>query len=184
MLLAMKRALAIAKIVGAAALSLCFAPAARAAENLAMNPEKTAIEKMPNDEKPQPAVVLALENATKDLQMPSETDAPFEVVFFALENGETEMSPEKLAQLAGAPDDAEIETRELDEFFEAAAAEEDWMNAEEKASAKRFAALLQILKTDLKNVQVLVWGDAEKTVAILGTVEGGIAGVLTIVVET
>ncbi|HEX9998224.1 MAG TPA: nuclease A inhibitor family protein [Abditibacterium sp.] len=139
---------------------------------------------MTDEKTPPPAIVLALQKATKDLQMPSETDAPFEVVFFAVEDGETEMTPAQIAKLAGAPDEIEVETRDLDEFFEEAATEEDWMDDEEKATAARFAALLEVLKTELKDAQVVVWGDAEKHVAIIGKCENGLAGVTTIVVET
>lgn len=137
---------------------------------------------------PKPTIVLTLEAAIADLQMSSETDAPFQVVFFEIpaENSPApqKMKPEQWAKLAGAPDDAKIETRDLNEFFEVAAKEEEWMNAEERALAQRFAALLKTLKTELKDAQVIVWGEAEKQVAIIGNCDGGAAGVMTIVVET
>jgi hypothetical protein len=152
---------------------------------------------------PSAAIFAQLEAATQDLQMPSETDAPFRVVFYPLDaksapaepKPETEtalvvaqtaskITPELIAKLAGAPAEAELETRDLDEFFSAAATVEDWMEDEEKATAERFAALLETLKKLLKNPQVVVWGEAEKQVAIIGEVEGGLAGVLTVVVET
>ena len=174
----MKSALQRVKIVAGIVLGLfAFAPAVRAAE-------KHSLPAMTDEKTPPPAIVLALQAATKDLQMPSETDAPFEVVFFALENGETEMTPAQIAKLAGAPNEAEIETRDLDDFFDAAATEEDWMDDEEKASAARFAALLEVLKTQLKDAQVVLWGDAEKHVAIIGQCENGLAGVTTLIVET
>ncbi len=135
-------------------------------------------------EKPEkPAVVLALENAVEGLEMPSETDAPFKVVFFEMP-AESAITPAQIAKLAGAPEDAEVETHELAEFFDAAATEEEWMNDEEKATAKRFASLLETLKAQLKDIQVVVWGDAEKQVAIIGKCAGGAAGVTTLVVET
>ncbi len=129
-----------------------------------------------------PAIVQTLETATQDLQMPSETDAPFRVVFYALES--EKLSPAEIAKLAEAPADAAIETRELDEFFEAAATIEEWMNEAEIATAQRFAALVELLKTELKDVQVVVWGENELQVAIIGKGEGGFAGLLTMIVET
>jgi hypothetical protein len=129
-----------------------------------------------------PAIVATLEKATENLQMPSETDAPFRVVFYALDT--EELSPAEIAELAGAPEDAEIETRNVDEFFEAVATEEEWMNDEERAVAKRFAALLETLVSELKDVQVVLWGENELQVAIIGKCDGGFAGLLTIVVET
>ncbi len=178
----MKSARHIARVASGVLLCLlALASAARAVENpppdapdLAMTAEKT----------PPPAIVLALQKATDGLQMPSETDAPFKVIYFEREAGAKAASVEELAQLAGAPADSKIETRDLSEFFEVAATIEDWMNEDEKATAQRFADLLEILKTQLKDAQVLVWGDAEKTVAILGEAEGGLAGVTTLVVET
>lgn len=129
-----------------------------------------------------PAIVAALEKATENLEMPSETDAPFRVVFYALEA--EKLSPAEIAKLVEAPADAEIETRELEDFFEVAAREAEWMNDDEKSVAKQFAALLETLKTELKDVQVVVWGESEKQVAIIGKCEGGFAGILTLVVET
>lgn len=154
-----------------------------------------------------PAVVLRLEAAIKDLQMPSETDAPFEVVFFAVETAtdekpesqptETEekieaeekieggkFSAQKIAELAGAPQDASVETRDLERFFKVATTVEEWMNDEERATAARFAALLKALQAELQEPQVVVWGEAEKRVAIVGKCEGGLAGVTTLIVET
>ena len=199
---------------------LALAGKARAAIEPPQIAPDTAPQTAPNDSamSAKPAIVSLLEAAVDGLEMPSETDAPFQVVFFesAPEKGaapqkmkdappettpgkpapEKPLAPQKMtdapqkmtaeqcAKLAGAPDDAEIETRDLDEFFEVAATEEEWMNDEERALAQRFAALLKTLKTQLKDAQVIVWGDAEKKVAIIGTCEGGAAGVTTIVVET
>ncbi len=177
--------------VGAALFCLWLSPLARADENGAAMTEKQG----------KPAIVDALEKATEGLQMMSETDAPFAVVYFerkpteatktddvTADDAKTEadavLSAQELARLVGAPDDAKIETRDLAEFFAASATVKDWMNAEEKATAGRFADLLKILQTELKNVQVLVWGEMEKQVAILGEVEGGVAGLTTLIVET
>ena len=141
-------------------------------------------------------VVSELEAATRDLQMPSETDAPFQVVFYPAEAQTAanpqektppevvKITPEAIAKLAGAPADAKVETRDLEDFFAAAATEEDWMEDEEKATAKRFANLVETLKKLLQDPQVVLWGEAKKQVAIVGQVEGGCAGVLTVVVET
>ncbi|PQV63864.1 Nuclease A inhibitor-like protein [Abditibacterium utsteinense] len=149
-------------------------------------PPETSIETVMIEK---PAIVLALEAAIDGLQMPSETDAPFQIVFFEIAADELaaapqKMTPAQLAKLAGAPEDAEIEMRDLDAFFKVATTEEEWMNEEEKATVARFAALLQTLKTELKDAQIVVWGDAEKQVAIIGGCDGGAAGVTTFVVET
>ena len=135
-----------------------------------------------NPSPPPPAVALKLEEATRDLTMPSETDAPFQVVYFPSES--EKLTPEEIAKLAGAPVDSQVETRDLTEFFAANATEEDWMNEDEKRVANRLAALRDLLQAELVDVQVVVWGDAQKQVAIIGKTEAHFAGLLTFVVET
>ena len=164
-----------------------LAPRAAATEN---NPAMT------DEQITRPAIVLTLEKATEGLLMPSETDAPFEIVFLEIpaepcaETGaETgaepqKMTPAQIARLAGAPDGAAIETRELDAFFAVPARVEEWMNDEEKATAARFAELLETLKNQLEDPQVVLWGDAKKIVAIIGKWQGSAAGVTTLIVET
>jgi hypothetical protein len=133
----------------------------------------------------QPAIIATLEKAIEGLEMPSETDAPFQTVWYPLEKAALDgLTPEASAQLAGAPEGAKIETRSLHAFFEDAAGIEDWMNDDEKTSAKRFAELRDTLKNSLEKPQVLLWGDAAKQVLIAGAVEGGLAGLTTKVVET
>lgn len=132
---------------------------------------------------PSPPVVQTLETAARDLLMPSETDAPFRAFFVPLPDAQN-LEPVQLGQLAGAPDGTDVETRELDAFFAPATQVAKWMNADERAQAARFAALLQTIKTNLSEPQVVLWGDAQKQAAIIGRVEGGLAGLLTLVVET
>lgn len=133
---------------------------------------------------PAPAIALKLEEATRDLTMPSETDAPFRVVYFA--SDAPSLAPDEIAKLAGAPADATVETRELSEFFQACATEEGWMDDDEKRVALRLAALRDLLLSDLVGVQVVMWGESQKQVAIIGKTpdEDYFAGLLTFVVET
>lgn len=132
----------------------------------------------------QPVVVTQLEKLVKDLQMPSETDAPIRV-FFSPESIE-EPRPADYARLAGVDvkkGDA-VETRSLAELLDDPAKEESWMKEDEKETARRFAELRAFLHANLAELEVLAWGDTEKQIVVAGRVEGGFAGIVTLVVET
>jgi hypothetical protein len=122
-----------------------------------------------------------LETATKDLEMPSESDEPFRVFSLVLEG---ELDSEKLPELLELKQSQPIEKRELDDFFESAATSEDWMEDEEKATAQRFANLRDLLKAELKDVCVYLYGERERDVVVVGETESGFAGLVTLIVET
>jgi len=132
----------------------------------------------PAEESP---LLKKLEAATADLDMPSETDEPFRVFSFD-ESGE--LDKEKLPELLKLKHSKPIEERELDDFFENAATSEDWMEDEEKATAKRFADLRDLLKAELKDVHVYIYGEKEMDAVIIGKTEKGYAGLVTLIVET
>ncbi len=135
----------------------------------------------PVEESPESPLLKKLEAATADLAMPSESDEPFRV-FSLDENGE--LDKEKLPELLKLKHSEPIEERELDEFFESAATSEDWMEDEEKATAKRFTDLSDLLKAELKAVHVYVYGDKEMDAVIIGKAESGYVGLVTLIVET
>ncbi len=128
------------------------------------------------------AIVAKLEAAAKGLLYISETDAPLTPFFWPSEA--KTLTPELVAQLAKLPDKTKIETRTLDEFFKPVATEEDWMNDDEKAEARKFGELAQTLKDNLSDITVYRAGEIKIDVFVAGKVEGGFAGVATKVVET
>lgn len=132
----------------------------------------------------QPAVVAQLEDLVKDLQMPSETDAPFRV-FFSSESID-EPKPEDYARMAGVDVKAgdEVEMRSVADLLDGPAEEEDWMDEDEKETARCFADLRAFLHANLAEIEVLAWGGTEKQIVVAGRVEGGFAGLVTLVVET
>lgn len=137
-----------------------------------------------NDENA-PPIVLKLRELTRDLQMPSETDAPFRAFFWAVEDeNEDDLTPAIIAQKAKIEATEPIEERNLDEFFEAVATEEEWMDDEQKANASRFAVLRDFLKTELENVKIYAFGERKIEIVVVGQFEDGWAGLLTLVVET
>ena len=129
-----------------------------------------------------PPVVAKLEAASRGLQMPSETDAPFRVVYWPLEK--SAIQPSKVALYLTENADAEVKTQSIGEFFKNAVAVEDWMSDDEKADAKKMSELVEALNADLESPRVYLIGEREITAAIIGKVAGGFAGVVTTIVET
>jgi hypothetical protein len=120
-----------------------------------------------------PAVLDALQKASKGLVFVSETEA--ELKPFAWKDGD-ELTQEHLLQLTGSAQGTPVETMSLDNFFRA-------VPKEDKA---KFQKLTRVLQEQLSAVKVYKLGDeAEKAVYIAGkTPEGQWAGLQTTVVET
>jgi hypothetical protein len=143
---------------------------------------KKPIPKVASSQESENSVLKKLEDAAKDLLYISETDAPLEPFFWSAEN--EELTPEFIKQQAKLPDDAPVSTQVLDELFEPVAIEEEWMNDEEIAEARRFQNLQTTLEENLKDVKVFRFGETDLDVFIIGKTDDGLAGVRTKVVET
>jgi hypothetical protein len=74
--------------------------------------------------------------------------------------------------------------KSFDAFFRDATKEQDWMDDEEKAEARRFQQLVQALKDNLADVKVFLAGGAEADAYVVGRTELGWAGLKTKVVQT
>jgi hypothetical protein len=117
------------------------------------------------------AAMEALWQASKGLMMPSEPDAPFEVI--ALEG---EPTPLGLRKLARAPKDATVEEVTLDNLFLSVPS----------ADKGKVQKLRQAIESQLSGVKVYKVGDqAERQVFIVGKAcNGQWVGLRTAVVET
>ncbi len=129
-----------------------------------------------------PPAIALIEADAAGLLMPSETDAPILVKYWASEK--TELLPGDVAALIEQKADAPLETQTVAEFFKNAATIEDWMSDDEKATAQKFQKLIVTLQTQLDNSHVYLFGERERTVVVIGKVKGGFGGVVTLVVET
>ena len=129
-----------------------------------------------------PLAMALIEADAAGLLMPSETDAPMVVRYWAADK--TELLPGDVAALVEQKADAPVETQTVAEFFQRAATVEDWMGGDEKATAQKFQKLIDTLQTQLENPRVYLFGERERTVVIIGKVKGGFGGVVTLVVET
>jgi hypothetical protein len=136
---------------------------------------------------PKHPLVAELEEASRDLLYMSESDYPLTPFLWEKEKtGEEGVTPESVAALAGYPAETPVEVVDFEGFFEAAQAEEDWYEPEERLQAKGFQNLVALLQTHLADLQVYkVGGEPEREVFIVGVTEtGDYAGVSTRVVET
>ena len=130
-----------------------------------------------------PPAIETLKHATDGLLFPSETDAPLEP-FFWPHDDDSKLTPETLAPMAGVAADTPVKSVKLETFFRPATKEEEWHNDEEKAQVARFQELVRTLKTTLDDVKVFRVGETRIDVYVVGKVEGGYAGLKTLVVET
>ncbi len=128
-------------------------------------------------------VIETLKQAADGLLFPSETDAPLEPFFWPHENN-SKLTPETLASLADVAADAPIKSVKLETFFRPATKAEEWHNEEERAQVARFRELVTTLKDTLDDVNVFRVGSTRIDVYVVGKVEGGYAGLKTLIVET
>jgi hypothetical protein len=122
-----------------------------------------------------------LERATEGLLFMSESDYPFQTVLW---RGRAEVTSEYLRELTGQ-DNAPVEVVSVDDFFRAAASEPDWKGEQELALAKRYQALVRLLKEHLHDMKVYRVGGSDKAVYIVGRNSAeNFVGISTRVVET
>lgn len=133
---------------------------------------------------PRPPLAGQLELLVAGLQMPSETDAPIRV--FWSNEGADEPKPADFARMAGLQlkGDEPVETRSLFDLLDVAATEETWMSEDEKKTARRFADLRAFLNANFAEIHVLSFGTTEKQIVVVGKLENGFVGLVTLVVET
>lgn len=108
----------------------------------------------------------------------SEGDYPFSVICW--ENVDTIKE-----KLLNGRDNKQIEVKELDDFFGRVTVMEDWYNQEEKEECKSYQELVELLKTNLSDVNVYRIGEVEIDCYILGKTENNtVVGLSTVSVET
>ncbi|HEX8136385.1 MAG TPA: nuclease A inhibitor family protein [Pyrinomonadaceae bacterium] len=127
-------------------------------------------------------ILVELKRLTEGLLFTSESDYPFETVYW---KGLPEVTPQFLLGLSGQVEDAAVEIVSPDEFFGVAMSEESWRAARGRAEAGRYRALLELLKESLDELKVYKVGRIRMPVYIVGrTGTGNWLGISTVVVET
>ncbi len=127
-------------------------------------------------------IIDRLQEATDGLLMMSESEYPFEVIFWEEKEA---LTTEKLLQLTNHPQDAPVEEVELEYFFRNCAFEKEWHDEIQKEEVKKFQLLLQTLNDNLKEIKVYRVGTISIDVYIIGkTSDENLTGVSTKVIET
>jgi hypothetical protein len=128
------------------------------------------------------AIIEELKKATDNLLFMSESDYPFEVLTWA---GSTEITPEYLRQVAGAPANTAVETRSVEDMFRAAVKEYDSQPPEAKQTASRYKELVSLLKTRLTGAKAYRIGRIKIAAYVVGRAPDGTwVGIRTKIVET
>ncbi|MUG93224.1 nuclease [Scytonema sp. UIC 10036] len=128
-------------------------------------------------------VAAKLQEAASGVFMPSESESPFEGVYWQASQGS--VTPQEILELTGHPQDASVEIVDLDYLFRNLAAEQEWHDDQQKEDVKKYKKLIDTLKTYLTDIQVYRIGKRNIDVYIIGkTEEGDYQGLSTKVVET
>lgn len=131
-----------------------------------------------------PALRERLERAAEGLTYMSESDRPFEFVFFP-GAGDQPPGVDAFAQLVGAPAEAPKRERELDAFFAQHIEKSDPADAEGQRLRPRYEALRETLRTALRWTTVYRIGSVEVQCYVVGgDGHGNLAGLKTVAVET
>jgi hypothetical protein len=128
-------------------------------------------------------IIETLLQASAGLLMPSESEYPFESVYWSGQAKE-ELTTQKLLQLTGHPDNSPVETVELDYLFQNVAQEKEWHDEVQKVNVSRFQNLVSTLDNNLSNIKVYRVGTINLDVYIVGRAGSDLAGLSTKVVET
>ena len=132
------------------------------------------------------SVLSELQSAVMGLLYPSEQDHPITAfVWPKTEAGAGLMDAGTVRRPAQIADAVPVETQTMEAFFEPITTPQDWHGAEEKKRELQGQELAEIVKRNLTDVKVFRFGGTDKTVYLVGkTMDGDLAGVKTLVVET
>jgi hypothetical protein len=127
-------------------------------------------------------ILKKLEQAKAGLLFMSEADYPFEIVNWGAMN---EIAFDYLRGQAGAAPDAPVQVLSPEKFFATAMSEPQWKREQELAIARRYQALLRLLKENLDDLKVYKVGEINIAVYIVGrATSGNWVGLSTRAVET
>ncbi|WP_315787657.1 nuclease A inhibitor family protein [Fischerella sp. JS2] len=129
-------------------------------------------------------VAAKLKEAADGLLMPSESEFPFESVYWQITQQEP-ITYTKILEFTDHPLDVPVEVVDLDYFFRNVAVEQEWHDEQQKEDVKKYQKLVETIKSNLSDVQVYRVGRINIDVYIVGkTQSGNLAGLSTKLVET
>lgn len=115
-------------------------------------------------------VVESLKQASNGLLMISESEYPFEVIEWVIEDGES-LTIQKILQLTNHQQDSSTEEVELEYLFRNCAFEKEWHEEAQKQEVVKFQTLLNTIKSNLNEIKVYRVGTTEVDVYIVGKTE-------------
>ena len=119
---------------------------------------------------PTPAIVRSLQKATNGLLFLSESDYPFDVLYWRNPGGSP--SAARIAALMGE-DATVVEERSIDAFFNGAATPQDWHSPEDLATVRRYQELVTLLKSKLRKLTVYRFGTIQIHAYVVGVTSAG-----------
>lgn len=129
-------------------------------------------------------IILRLYQSSQNLLWTSESDYPFAVLLWELED-EIELDIPTLLELTQLPPDTPVTAREFERFFSNAVTSKDWHEEEEEEEVKRYQNLVATLRECLSDLRVYKVGEITVDVYIVGTTYAGdFAGLSTVSIET
>jgi Nuclease A inhibitor-like protein len=138
-----------------------------------------------SSQNPNHILLEKLEQASKNLLFPSESEYPFDVFFWRFAADISEINQELILKNLKKPSDTQFDILELDPFFEVVTTEQDWHGEEEKETVKKYQNLVKVIKENLTEIKVARIGQIEIDIYIFGkTASNDIAGLSTKVIET
>lgn len=121
-----------------------------------------------------------IQKASDGLLFMSESDYPFEAVTFTLDNKTIVQQLQSLTQK-----NQPVEQQSLEYFFRNAIKEYPEANEAQKQTARRFQALQELLRNELKGVQAYRVGEIQIDAFIIGQLkDGSYGGLRTKLIET
>lgn len=129
-------------------------------------------------------IIRELRQASEGLLWMSESDYPFEVFYWQGLTKES-LTRDRLLQQTNHSPNTPVELRQMSDFFQVALQEEDWHDARERETVKRYRNLVALLDRHLGSIEIYRVGMVEIDVYIVGqTRSGNLAGLSTKVIET
>jgi hypothetical protein len=128
-------------------------------------------------------ITAKLKEASNGLLMPSESDFPFEP--FLWSGVKEPLTPETILKLTNHPQNSKVETVDLSYLFRNLTQEKEWHDEQQKENVGKYRNLVEVLESNLSDIQVLRVGEINIDVYVVGKIQSGdLAGLATQVVET
>ncbi|MFN8024579.1 MAG: nuclease A inhibitor family protein [Acidimicrobiales bacterium] len=129
------------------------------------------------------AVSATLARASRDLSMPSESDAPF-TPFRWERQARRPLTNARMSALTGHAPDTRIEVVDLAYFFRNVAFVRPWHDPRQARDVTRFQRLMKVIRRLLGDVRVYRIGTIRIDAYIIGTCGADLVGLSTVLIET